>query len=607
MLKQSIGIGMLFFAGHAYSAEIAVTTTEDIVKDDKECSLREAVDYLNLAEESRPEAGYMGCGGKNALAIIVLEKNKVYKLEKKIELKASMNIKTLYDSAVTEDAVSGLNNAVIEMSGQDQIFDIDNNDNSSIRVSIKEITFQGCGKNVCAEKGGIIFNNENLTLESVKLKNGFANLGGAIYNVGLSSDVTIASSNIELRNVLVENNQAVDGGAIYTLAPSFKIYNSVFKGNTSTSGRAIVYTLNGTADTSKLTFPSRLNIIASSTFFKNNGFAVNVKNGIGLNNLSIVQNAGGVAFDVTNDHGYVANSVIIGNGTASSVKDCQIENASTDKSILFNNLVSQIDCPVGVSSNANTILENPKLLAGDDEATCKNLFEDGAALFCPYVTPEKAFLGYLRPRILLTYVDVFSSPILNKGQTKSSENKNFVYCEASDQRGTARLDNDIWCDRGAIEVTVPTSIGKLGQDIKPGQIAKFNILASLGDSDLLPKEQCNAEVGPSPAGTAWQDGCLRIKQRNTVSKGRTELNLDGDLAYTPNGNWHGADDFEIQVITSSTRFNQEVETKYINVAVTIFQEPDNTMESKTVETSGGSFGLYGLITLIGLLGLRRFK
>ena len=79
------------------------------------------------------------------------------------------------------------------------------------------------------------------------------------------------------------------------------------------------------------------------------------------------------------------------------------------------------------------------------------------------------------------------------------------------------------------------------------------------------------------------------------------------MAYTPNGNWHGADDFEIQVITSSTRFNQEVETKYINVAVTIFQEPDNTMESKTVETSGGSFGLYGLITLFGLLGLRRFK
>ncbi|MBL8321932.1 MAG: CSLREA domain-containing protein, partial [Acinetobacter sp.] len=58
MLKRSIGIGMLCFAGHAYSAEIAVTTTADAVKDDKECSLREAVEYLNLAEADRPEAGY---------------------------------------------------------------------------------------------------------------------------------------------------------------------------------------------------------------------------------------------------------------------------------------------------------------------------------------------------------------------------------------------------------------------------------------------------------------------------------------------------------------------------------------------------------------------
>ena len=35
------------YGGQAYSAEIIVTTTEDIEKDDKECSLREAVEYLN--------------------------------------------------------------------------------------------------------------------------------------------------------------------------------------------------------------------------------------------------------------------------------------------------------------------------------------------------------------------------------------------------------------------------------------------------------------------------------------------------------------------------------------------------------------------------------
>ena len=43
MLKRSIGLGVLCFAGHAYSADIILTTTEDIVKDDKECYLREAI------------------------------------------------------------------------------------------------------------------------------------------------------------------------------------------------------------------------------------------------------------------------------------------------------------------------------------------------------------------------------------------------------------------------------------------------------------------------------------------------------------------------------------------------------------------------------------
>lgn len=607
MLKRSMGIGMLCFAGHAYSAEIAVTTTADAVKDDKECSLREAVEYLNLAEADRPEAGYMGCGGKGASAVIVLEKNKVYRLDKKISIKAAMDIKTLYDSSVMEQAVAGLNNAVIEMAGQDQIFHIDNNDQVPVKVSMKEITFQGCKKSICAAQGGIIYNNETLTLETVKLLNGFANLGGAIYNAGFSADAAVTAGSVTLQNALLENNTAQDGGAIYSLAPGFKIYHSVFLRNTSGSGRAVVYTLNAAADSSKLVFPSRLNILVNSTFFKNNGYAVNLKDGIGLNNLSIIKNAGGVIFDAPEGRGYLANSVVIGNGAAGEARDCGAAGASADKSILFNNLVSQPDCPVGASANQNTVLQDPDVIAGEDEGACSNLLQDGSALFCPYAVPAKAFLGYLRPRMLLSYANVFSSPILNKGQTLANGNANFVYCEPADQRGTARLADNLWCDRGAVEIAVPASISKLGKDIKPGEIVQLNILESLGDSDLIPKEQCNAVAGPNPAGTPWQDGCLKIKQKETASKGRTELNLDGGLTYTPNGSWHGTDDFEIQIITSSTRFNSPVEAKYLSARVTVKQEPDNAMESKTVETSGGALGAYSLAALFGLLGLRRFK
>ncbi len=69
MLKRSIAIGSLFIAGHAYSANITVTSTEDVVKDDKECSLREAIEYIN---QGMKEEGYYGCGGKDAANIIEL-------------------------------------------------------------------------------------------------------------------------------------------------------------------------------------------------------------------------------------------------------------------------------------------------------------------------------------------------------------------------------------------------------------------------------------------------------------------------------------------------------------------------------------------------------
>ncbi|OTG91076.1 rhombotarget A [Acinetobacter sp. ANC 3813] len=607
MLKRSIGIGVLCFAGHAYSAEINITTTEDVVKDDKECSLREAVEYLNIDLDDRPDDGYMGCGGKDASSIIALEKNKVYKLVKKLEIKSSMDIKTLYDTNVSETAVAGLNNATIEMTGQEQIFYIDNDDDSTAAVNLKEINLQGCGKNICADKGGIIYNNKALTLDSVKLLGGYARLGGAIYNVGLSSSSTTVASSLKMMNVLVADNQAVDGAAVYAQAPSFKIDNTVFKNNTSTSGQAIVFTLAGSANADKLTFPSRINYIFNSTFFKNKGFAVNLKDGLGVNNLTVMKNTGGVIFDSAFGQAYLANSIVIGNDLAGTLQDCSVADTASDKSILFNNLVSQADCPVGISGNQNTVLQNPKLIAGDDEGVCKTLLDDSNALMCPYSTPSNTFLGYLRPRMLLSYANVFSSPILNKGETTANGNVNFVACELTDQRGTSRLMDNAWCDRGAIEVTVPTSIAKLGKDIKYGEIAQFNILESLGDSDLLPKEQCEAEVGPNPAGTPWQDGCLVIEQKWSASKGKTVLNLNGDLTYTPNGNWHGSDDFNIKIITSSTRFNEQVEAKYISALVTIYQEPNGTMESKTVETSGGALGLFSLMSLLGLIGLRRFK
>lgn len=89
MLKKSIGVATLLVASHAYSDNIKVTITEDIVKNDTECSLREAIDYIN---QGMPEAGYYGCGGKDAISTVMLEKNKTYLLNTPCPAKPPVNL-----------------------------------------------------------------------------------------------------------------------------------------------------------------------------------------------------------------------------------------------------------------------------------------------------------------------------------------------------------------------------------------------------------------------------------------------------------------------------------------------------------------------------------
>ncbi|HCM31879.1 MAG TPA: rhombotarget A, partial [Acinetobacter radioresistens] len=92
-------------------------------------------------------------------------------------------------------------------------------------------------------------------------------------------------------------------------------------------------------------------------------------------------------------------------------------------------------------------------------------------------------------------------------------------------------------------------------------------------------------------------------QTKTVSKGKTVIDIDGNVVYTPDSQWHGADIFEIQVVTSSTRFNKS--KPYLVLTTQIVQEPKNEMKDKSVKTSGGAWGIVGLMGLIGLIGLRR--
>ncbi|OTG73282.1 rhombotarget A [Acinetobacter sp. ANC 4169] len=603
MLKRSIGIGMLCVAGHAYSADIIVNTTEDVKKDDKECSLREAIEYVNL---ELPEEGHLGCGGKGSSSTIVLEKTTTYKLDSQIKITAALTLKTVYDSSFSNETKPGLNNATIKMVGKDNIFYIDDAKKGLVQVNLIEVNLQGCGQSVCATQGGLIFNNEYLVLDHVKLTDGIATQGGAIYNVGVPTEAeSVSRSLVEIKYSLFEKNKADEGAIIYSRVPQFRISNSVFRENeTNLASAANIYSAADLDSTVLSAFPFMSYKIANSTFYKNTGWVINVRDGIGLNSLTVIGNTAGIKFNAPAQKAYLANSIVLGNPYPIT-QDDNCSFISTDKTYNQNNIVAN-SCTAGDSLYPNDIWTGTQLIAGDAlDGKCKTLSQDPNSLLCPYFKSDKDFLGYFRPRILMSYNKLAESLIINKGKFQADSTSTVMGCERIDQRDNVRDEDNDLCDRGAIEIIMPSTIGLVGEDLLIGETAQISIVDHLSDSDLVPKEECDAILGKNPTGEAWQAGCLQVVQTQTPSKGKLTINEDGTLVYTPQGDWHGADIFKIRLVTSSTRFNK---TKpYMEVNVNVVQAPKNAMESKSVNTSGGSVGFFSLFGILGLVGLRRYK
>ncbi|NAR85993.1 CSLREA domain-containing protein [Acinetobacter haemolyticus] len=66
MLKRTLACALFAITGHAYSADILVTTLVDEDKNDSVCSLREAILFLNNRTEDQYKNGYNGCGDESS-------------------------------------------------------------------------------------------------------------------------------------------------------------------------------------------------------------------------------------------------------------------------------------------------------------------------------------------------------------------------------------------------------------------------------------------------------------------------------------------------------------------------------------------------------------
>lgn len=601
MLKRSIVLGLLCITSHAYSANIIVNTTEDVVKADNQCSLREAISYVN---QGMPEAGYNGCGGKDASDTIELVGNSEYKLNSQIKIYKSVLIKSMYENTSLE-SLQAQNNAVIQTAVKDRIFLIDRklapnfdkeaDKDTLITVTMNEVTLKGCEQKNCVDQGGLIFNKEKLLLQYAQLLNGSARQGGAIYNEGLYQANKPLSS-VGIINTLIRNNKANQGAVIYSEMPQYMISQSVIRDNEAIDANASLFDSKQAFDekTSELIGTSSGRGVVNSTLFNNKGYTINVMDGMMINNITMVMNSKGLIVNAPFKNAYVVNSILAKNGT----EDCRVI-AGGEPNKLSNNLYS-----FGCIGTASRPLAKLNLFAGNSvEGKCE-VNSDG--LLCPFTTTEKTVLGYFRPRLLTSYKTVDDSPIVNKGPYTGSD---LIPCIGIDQRNLNRPSNIELCDIGAVELVVDqTTVSSVGQDIFYGESAKLTLTDQLQDGDLITPEQCKTVMG-SPVdaqGKAWQPGCLKVVQTNTPSKGVLNITQEGDVTYVPNGNWHGSDEFKILVVTTTTRFNDS-KNPYIEIPAKIVQSPQSTFEDKKVKTSGGGTGAIVLLGLIGLVGLRRLK
>ena len=542
-----------------------------------------------------------------------------------LELKVGMTITTA-TSGDFNDNKKGANNATLKMVGSDRIFFINDGsvEKELILVNLNELNLKGSATKL--NDGGLIYNREALNIQYSRLTSGNATRGGGIYNAGILSDTEKTAGIVRIGNSILEGNKADKGAVIYSEMPRYLVFQSVIRDNQGTSAidGAILFVQTGFRDeTTGVALQSRFAGINNTTIFQNKGgYVANIREGMIVNNITMIKNAAGLYLqapkwtsktttgETTTEEkfpsAFVSNSIIVDNGTTNCV------TSSDDESVVQSTLTTS-DCNLHAPAERPNFMWDKnnlkhKLIAGDsvEKDICDAPPADG--LLCPFTTPKDQLVGFFKPRLLSSYSTLSDSLIVNKGRIYSDGSSiGLASCELIDQRGKNRSGYDELCDLGAIELVINRSeVPIAGQDILYGQIAKFNISESLLDGELLDSASCERILGKRSDGQTWQPGCLEVQQTLTPSKGKLTIDQFGNVVYTPNSNWHGADKFNLRIITTTTRFN-DVSNYYITIPTTIVQDPPNNFESKTVNVSGGSLGLTSILMLLGLIGFRRFK
>ena len=349
-------VSCLLAATVGHAAMITVTTIEDTITIDGECSLREAL--INSELNLDTTGGDCSAGsGRDLIRLDTLSGT----------ILLSSELPTITDELV----IRGPGPDTLSINGSDlyQIFEI-NTFYSNEAPYYKPVTIVGLTlEHGAADEGGAIFNGADLTLRRCKIINNQASTGAGIFTLGfLAVDESLIANNsaigwgggifvggggqsfggsVTISSSTIADNSASSGGGYHIYAGYTEISESTFRGNYASfrGGAIFLEYVSGTIENSAIhnnqaqqgggIFTiSRAEItnttISSNIAEEGGGIYIVEDNGLKLANVTITLNqadtGGGIGgYDEQSAVSTVTNSIIANNvlmGDPSIPSDC---------------------------------------------------------------------------------------------------------------------------------------------------------------------------------------------------------------------------------------------------------------------------------------------
>lgn len=450
--------------------------------------------------------------------------------------------------------------------------------------------------------GGVIFNDEYLTLTDVWVEGGKATNGGALFVTA------VAGANIQKSDF--QANSADHGAAIYGEVNSVMLDNSLLHLNTvsGAAGGAVFEIGAGTLVPSVSTTR-----VTSSTISGNAGLGLSLVEGTYVNGATIVENTGG-GLDFNGLDVRVYNTILAGNTGA---PDCLNLPLSP---VVGNNLViapaSGGSCPTTDSQVIDNVSGgNGQLMATLVDGKCTSPY----GILCPLADRGGATFVHV-PRVLQSYytdpLGIGASPVINKGFAGTTAVSNGA-CPNKDQRD---MDRPLGlCDIGAAEfqdVGNGVMVGTVAV-IKYGESYVGKLDAKLEDEELLPAADCPAADSVVVDGVAHTfppaslapdttrvvpdtynpvvPGCPWLEQ--AAARGTVTFDTDGSYTYKPSWDFHGFDVFDLRVVSTLSRMNDLPVDRSRVGRVKVIVEPATGMVSSKVGGGLDAFLLLGVMLL----------